>query len=571
MTESKNSAFKQFVYDSAEQYLQTVVLVDDRIYDDAIGGPPTPLDDPKEAGRLPAVKSPTSSFEASGNEDEAGQMPEELEEASFRDVQNSFAERRIICSLYQPPANASFDEESEVYGLCSSADVTIVDWDLGDASGSKAIKLIGSLIKLSQADLPNQLRLVLVYTLERELQKIAKEISDALFNRHQLCVDCESEQPVLTTECARVVVLGKPRSVTQPNFSNERVPEAELAERTIREFSQLTNGILQGIVLRGIANIRDNSRRILTRFNQELDAPFLAHRALLLPDEAFRQIVTLLTDELNSVLIDTLGDLPLGSAVCVRKILEDWCEKTWEENTNAELKIGEGANGLNFVKDVFCNGPNLQYEYSSFRGSRVGRLVEQGESGNPIWKDDRNGRIKLVEYLLGNGQTAQCNEKLASLMSQRIQYGDSPRLLHLGVIVRELAGDNRYLLCLQPVCDSVRIEGKSQPFAFNVLSVAEDGRKITHCVNDSMGEFIRLLHSPKVSCVFVSHFKSHDDALCATKDDRNRFVFWDDEERGYEWIAELKTEHAQRAAEQFGRELSRVGLTESEWLRLKAK
>ena len=38
-----------------------------------------------------------------------------------------------------------------------------------------------------------------------------------------------------------------------------------------------------------------------------------------------------------------------------------------------------------------------------------------------------------------------------------------------------------------------------------------------------------------------------------------------------EWIAELKTEHAQRAAEEFGRNLSRVGLTESEWLRLKAR
>ena len=45
----------------------------------------------------------------------------------------------------------------------------------------------------------------------------------------------------------------------------------------------------------------------------------------------------------------------------------------------------------------------------------------------------------------------------------------------------------------------------------------------------------------------------------------------DEEVKKYEWIAELKTEHAQRAAEEFGREFSRVGLTESEWLRIKAK
>ena len=58
-------------------------------------------------------------------------------------------------------------------------------------------------------------------------------------------------------------------------------------------------------------------------------------------------------------------------------------------------------------------------------------------------------------------------------------------------------------------------------------------------------------------------------------EDNGRFIFQDEgknEDRNdYEWIAELKTEHAQRAAEQFGRELSRVGLTESEWLRIKAK
>lgn len=35
----------------------------------------------------------------------------------------------------------------------------------------------------------------------------------------------------------------------------------------------------------------------------------------------------------------------------------------------------------------------------------------------------------------------------------------------------------------------------------------------------------------------------------------------------YEWIAELKPFHAQRMAEYVSREFSRVGLTESEWLR----
>ena len=69
----------------------------------------------------------------------------------------------------------------------------------------------------------------------------------------------------------------------------------------------------------------------------------------------------------------------------------------------------------------------------------------------------------------------------------------------------------------------------------------------------------------------VSNFTTGEDTVCAAKDSEGRFIFLDEAKNKYEWIAELKTEHAQRAAEEFGRTLSRVGLTESEWLRLKAK
>ena len=41
--------------------------------------------------------------------------------------------------------------------------------------------------------------------------------------------------------------------------------------------------------------------------------------------------------------------------------------------------------------------------------------------------------------------------------------------------------------------------------------------------------------------------------------------------KAYMWIADLKTEHAQRVANDYARQISRVGLTESEWLRRWAK
>lgn len=316
--------------------------------------------------------------------------------------------------------------------------------------------------------------------------------------------------------------------------------------------------------MRGIARLRENNLRILARFHKDLDKAFLIHRALLLPDHTFDQIIPLLTDEINSVLDDTLGGAPLGPGSCVKSILNDWCDKNWTENESAKLQIDGEAEGLDFVKDVFCNGPEFKYNFCN-----LSHLIDEKEHGPPQWKGRKVDN--LVEYLLGSSPVAHCHEKLGSLMSQRVKYEDSQRALHLGVIVRELNCKKRYLLCLQPICDSLRMEGTTRRYVFCFLNKAMDTDSFTHCVIDANGELIRLEYKPKVSCLFVSNFNSDADAVFATKCDTNRFIFKDDNGNDYEWIAELKTEHAQRAAEQFGRELSRVGLTESEWLRQKAK
>ena len=572
MTETSVSAYDKFIIESAEQYLQTVVLIDDRIYENKSGSVTSRLTQPPAVRRKAALKSAIPSSHKSGKEIGKAEVSEEADEVSFHDVQNSFAKKRIICSLYQPKKSASFSEQSEVYKLCSTADVVIVDWDLDDPSGDKATTLVGSLVEQSRIEIPHQLRLVLIYTLESNLRSVADKIYEDLVNRlsqDKVAADPQSEGLVLTTENARVVVLGKREDTTLTQFSGHWVPESELATRTIKEFSRLASGLLQGIVLRGIANLRKNNRRILTRFHKDLDIAFLIHRALLLPDEAFGQITPLLTDELHAVLEDTLGESPLGKTSAAKDILDDWCEKHWKVNNDAELNIGDGVNSLEFVKDVFCNGPAIKNNYSGVQGSPIPGLIEEGNTNFPQWKEKRCH--KLAEYLLGDCGVDHCHEKLGSLMSQRVKYDDSRKTLHLGAIVREVADKKRYLLCLQPVCDSVRIEGKDRAFLFCVFDVPENEKPFTHCIMDGNGNVIRLRYKSKLSSIFVSYFKGNEDAVYANKENGDRYIFMSVGKNKYEWIAELKTEHAQRAAEQFGGELSSVGLTESEWLRIKAK
>lgn len=572
MTEARNSAYDRFILESAEQYIQTVVLVDDKIYEVESGRIPSSLVAPQSANRTAATKNRSSSTEDSIDDTETTDDTdgnEDPEDVSFLDLQNSFAQKGIVCSLYQPDSAASFNEMSEVYKLCSTVDVVIVDWDLGDASGAKATELVGCLVEQSQTVDPQQLRLVMIYTLDPNLKSVAEKIRTELGNRIGLDkVEGESTSLELSTKTARVVVRGKVRNTSLPYNPEERIPESRLASCSIKEFSELASGLLQGIALRGIAKLRENNRRILARFDKDLDIAFLIHRAFSLPDEAFEQVITLLTDELNSVLEDTISESSLRTSSSVRDILNDWCDDHWKVNEESSFIIGEGADELRFVKDVFSNGPNLQVNYSDFRGSQVRRQIDNS-SETPVWNIRKLN--ELTEFLLGGLQEQNCNEKLGSLMCQRIKYGDSQRTLHLGVIIRELCREKRYLLCLQPVCDSVRLGDSSNSFIFCVLNeVLSNTSKMTHCVIDVDGQVVCLSYKPKVKNVHVSRFKSTNDVVSSGKDQEGKFIFEDEAKNKYEWIAELKTEHAQRAAEQFARELSRVGLTESEWLRLKA-
>lgn len=571
MTENV-SAFNEFILKSAELYIHTVVLIDDRIYESKIGNVTAPLTKPSTGRRKMALKSVTIATDKKIKIFEGAEDSEKPDEVSFHDVQNSFAKKRIVCSLYQPKKSASFSERSEVCCLCSSADVVIIDWDLHGDPGLKATELVVNLIDQSMKEIPHQLQLILIYTMEVNLRSVADTIFEYLSKRigeETIVVDPETEGLVITTNNARVVVLGKVPNTSLPQYSKFWVSEKKLAERTIWEFSRIASGLLQSVVLRGIAHLRDNNRRILMRFHDGIDSAFLAHRALLLPDEAFGQIIPLLTDELRAVLEDTLGECPIGSGPAVERIIADWCAGHWKPGNNSRLNIGDGADALEFAKDVFCNGPLIKNDYSRFRKSEIPGLVDKRDNEPVCWNEKKC--LKLAEYLSSDSDGNPSHEMLSSLMSQRIAYENASRTLHLGVFLREMAGKQRYMLCLQPVCDSIRINGEKRAFIFCFLDIPEVGKSFTHAVMDLNRKLIKLSYKPKISKCHVSIFSAGTDAVCATKDSEGRFIFEDESKSKYEWIAELKTEHAQSAAEEFGRTLSRVGLTESEWLRLKAK
>ena len=125
----------------------------------------------------------------------------------------------------------------------------------------------------------------MVYTNSIDLFAISNELSESLAEKIP-DIDYRSADRGLAfhTSNARVVVLGKPAKRLE-EYKDFEVDEFELANRAIVEFCKLTDGLLQGAILKGLAAIRKQSRKILTKFHSGLDAAFLTHRALGLPHE----------------------------------------------------------------------------------------------------------------------------------------------------------------------------------------------------------------------------------------------------------------------------------------------
>ena len=61
---------------------------------------------------------------------------------------------------------------------------------------------------------------------------------------------------------------------------------------------------------------------------------------------------------------------------------------------------------------------------------------------------------------------------------------------------------------------------------------------------------------------------SEKEEVVIAKEENGSYYFSDANDNRYKWMGELRFEHAQRISNEFAANISRVGLDESEWLRL---
>ena len=568
----------EFVRLTAASYLQSIVFVDDEIYVD-----PSPQGVSEISPGVISSLRPQFSEEQPGNtretESSRGAIVtrdeilggdghiQDAEEGDKptphpRELMESFARKGIVCALYEPRKGFKSDPESDLFRLCERADIIILDWDLHNDDGDGVSLLLAELIKKSAADLPHHVRLCILYTSRPSLYPIIEQLI-ANLNKYECTVGVVSEKLQLVSGATRISILGKPHVAGRPPDDEPYVvPEVDLANRVIAEFANLHKGLMPAIALHGLSSIRNNTKRLLDKFHSELDGAFLLHRALVMGDhEAVEELSELLSDEIQAILEDTRLDnanINRIASATIEQLPITNAKRTWPGN-------GVLLDQVAIFRGLLLEGEGKLREALG-QSSLKDELKDNGFRGiKPKLLTDFDKMVKTG----GKSRT----EELAALYCNRTQYGQERRL-NFGTVIRHKENEGgiwQYSVCLMPLCDCQRLH-KACPFPFWLLKPdarkANDGKRIGVVVIDPEGITQCLSAGGKIRAMLWTHeFKPGPECVVVATPNGNSFQFTT-EGKIIEWVAELKPLHAQRIAAHLGTEVSRVGLVESEWLRL---
>jgi hypothetical protein len=596
MTPPSEIDFRQYSETIARNFLQTVVVVDDRAYYglEESSRPTEPIKSPARPRFTESEEIPEAQEEGS-QEEESAAANHEVEDDLSREITQplidqartpketsedrahilnakylteSFAERGMVCSVLRPEGFEVEHLDKKVYRLAERADIVMLDWVLHqDVDGAKVTELIVGMTKTAAER--NRVRLIVVYTGELGLFGIIDRVEGALRSNGVTNVS-RVDDFTLVSGPTRIAVYAK-NNLGGVGLSDELrarlVPADSLPDKLISEFTEMTAGLVSNVALDSLAAIRSNTHRILSTFNPDIDAPFLAHRAMSpQPEDAKDLLAHLVGTELLAV----LEGHEVGKAADEKggvDVIKAWIEMHETHGygfaTRFSMKESNSAEALMQLHTLLRKGiadSALKGQFASFK--------------NDPHKKGLTGKLSSTSK-----PADELENEFAVLTTLKSDYRSesNPPALFPGALLKEVAKGadaaptHRYWVCIQPICDCVRIK-ETKLFPFLELEVITENNKKFDLVlpdKDSGAGFVRVLVMYRPYRSRLENFAPSKDGSQTVRGEIQGGEIYLTATNGtrYRWLGELKFEHAQRVVNKYAAELSRVGLNESEWLR----
>jgi len=493
----------------------------------------------------------------------SNQPPRERKEAEeggldAKAIIEEFAKQSLICAVLQPTLGGDMQA---IKDAARRADVVVIDWVIHKVPGDFTGNLVTEILK-EDAARGGRLRLIAIYTIEPDLQKVLKLLRERLVTAE--LVSTQDTLLSFRSSAFRIVVLAKP-GARIPEQTPEReniVEQHDLPARLHHEFACLARGVIRNVALRGLAVLRDNTHEILAYLGSDLDAAFVAHRVLLAaPDDAADHAVALLGSELTSM----LHGFDVRSEASAERV-QAWLNHQAKEYELAiDPKKPPRKLAPSGLEPLLRDGISSWKDPDLSKSARGRFFLHATQTFLPSAAD----RAKSADLADLRFAVATSSVHLYEKTSVRADESRSqnPQLKLGAIICNDTAEPRRYLVCLQPVCDSVRLDDESDTrFPFLGAELAKPGEPFELVVEDGPGNFQRLRPDAKLANIRLLAFRSKGRVVRATK--RDTGFYFEGADGVYRWLGQLKEAQAQRVAHKFATDISRVGLDESEWLRL---
>lgn len=511
-----NEFTEKYFKPCVKEFVSTVLLIDDQLeYGEPEYLPSIENESlvvPKQGVVQPSVKDETISF-SSENKKEGIKR-----KVYVTDLIKSFSKEELLVTPINPKKLDARNKEECIdilLNLASKSDVIILDWDMNisftDTERFASNELAKNLIEKLNQD--NKYRLVMIYTADNE-NDVIKELK--------------------TTSNIEVKIYVKTK------ISGNAVIEEynNLAEKINNDFLTDRRGLLGAALIKSLTLLRKSSYSMLSSLKPEYDIALLYHRILLLNPER-------ITDFCSEMLQDEI--LSHISPADITYYLQKDAFKEYISERKIQLNFKRNEKGNRRLVEKNKLDKLLENGYKSYFSEKTSSDIAKGKHLDFIVKDGDSSKLKEFSYY-------------SSMISSDVKPN-----LKLGCIVKL---DEKYYLCIQPLCDTERLPKKEEltdktPPVFLFLTLDKNSQMDFFIQENS--SFIGL--KVNYSGVITMPVFGNQDGVVPLID--KKYKLYDEQELNY--ISCLKPMFAQKIANNFAANISRVGIDQFEWLRLKGR
>jgi hypothetical protein len=548
-------AFKSYGLEATRRFLKTAIVIDDEIIaenDTAItatefavhpdradrDAPPFAAVTPDEAPAALEVSIQDGPIDAGAVEPPAGGG--EDAEVQIKPLADAFLDRQIVCGVLKPElADSDKKVVERAVRAAAVADIVIIDWFLRKNSDSLARAILETILKEDAAK-NGRLRTVVVYTTATPLVERRDKLVEHLKKAGFEVASPPTDDTLLTVDSCRIRFVQK-RSL------NVGTKVEDLPDVAIAEFARHSSGLLANFALLGVAALRDATHHVLANLTSKMDAAFVGHR-MLRRDFAGAQgfAMSLFMLQMKSVL-----SLPasLGNSLADDEVAAWLDDRFGYAEADAQL-AAIGTNKEKLRQSVLVGAPQSSVAHKALF------LPETTSTPGDAAKVEKTASLEFSRF--------------ATFVREQDGFNAIPKdwmpTLTLGTVVKLVDKQARYFMCVQPVCDTVRID-EERYFPFIELTTTKVTNSSDNLALRDGGKPILVSVSSRAGARHYAKFDPRGAFAIVAEPIDGRFVFSSTLEHRYWWLGDIEPMKAQRIAVDLSSTLARVGLEEYEWLR----